>query len=369
MKTVLHVIDTTGPGGAETIFLQLAKNMADKGYRSIALIRGNGWVQSQLEELNIPFHVINCKGSFNLGYLITIIKLIKKEKVNIIQSHLLGSNVYCSLAAIFTQARVFATFHGMVDIKPDERFKTIKLIALRLGCKKIIAVTDTLKDSIKSLPIINRSRVTTIYNGIDINRYKKIDASDFRSKLNLSDDDILIGSLGNIRQPKNYPLAIETIYKLHEKGHKVHYAVAGDGNAEQMQPLDKLIRKYDLSDYVHLLGFTRETQAFLSALNIFLMTSTSEGHPLALTQAMANGLPIVSTRCGVELIVTDNVEAILSPSMTADSLTGCIEKIINDGDLANKMGQNAFIKAQNQYALDAMFDQYMSLYQHSQEQI
>ncbi len=61
MKTVLHVIDTTGPGGAETIFLQLAKKVAENGHKSIALIRGSGWVQSQLEQLNTPFYVTYCR--------------------------------------------------------------------------------------------------------------------------------------------------------------------------------------------------------------------------------------------------------------------------------------------------------------------
>jgi len=202
MKTVLHVIDTTGPGGAETIFLQLAQKVAENGHKSIALIRGSGWVQSQLEQLNIPFYVIDCKGSFNLKYLLSLVKLIRAEKVDIIQSHLLGSSVYCSMAGIITKTRVISTFHGIVDISPNERFRKIKLLALRLGSSKIVAVTDILYKMICDLGTIPSSKITTICNGIDISLYKKIATQEYRDKLNINKGDILIGSLGNIRTQK-----------------------------------------------------------------------------------------------------------------------------------------------------------------------
>ncbi|HFD31796.1 MAG TPA: glycosyltransferase [Gammaproteobacteria bacterium] len=362
MKTVLHVIDTTGPGGAETIFLQLAKKVAENGHKSIALIRGNGWVQSQLEQFNIPFYIIDCKGSFNLKYLLSLIKLIRTEKVDVIQSHLLGSSVYCSMAGIITKTRVISTFHGMVDISPNERFRKIKLMALQLGCDKIVAVTDVLYKMICDLGTIKSTKITTICNGIDINLYKKIETKEYRNKLNINDNEILIGSLGNIRTPKNYSLAIKTIKEIHKQGWKVHYAIAGQGNDQQMAPLQQLISELNLTDYVHILGFTKKTQSFLSSIDIFLMSSSSEGHPLALTQAMANALPIVSTKSGVELIAIDEKEAIISSSMTPANLASALISLLNDNSLAKTIGQNAFDKAKEKFTLDAMFHTYFKLY-------
>ncbi len=362
MKTVLHVIDTTGPGGAETIFLQLAKKVAENGYRSIALIRGSGWIQSQLEQLGIPFYIIDCKGSFNLKYLSSLVKLILTKKVDVIQSHLLGSSVYCSMAGIITKTRVISTFHGMVDISPNERFLKTKLLALQLGSSKIVAVTDILRKMICDLGTIQSSKVTTIYNGIDISLYKKISTKEYRNKLNINENDILIGSLGNIRTPKNYPLAIKTIKEIHKQDWKVHYAIAGQGNNKQMAPLVKLIDELNLNGYVHLLGFTEKTQSFLSSIDIFLMNSSSEGHPLALTQAMANELPIVSTKSGVELIVIDKKEALISGSMTPKELADMIILLLKNDNLAKTIGKNAFYKAKEKFTLDSMYQAYLELY-------
>ncbi len=362
MKTVLHVIDTTGPGGAETIFLQLAKKVAENGHRSIALIRGSGWVQSQLEQLSIPFYVIDCKGSFNIKYLSSLIKLIRSEKVDVIQSHLLGSSVYCSMAGTITKTRVISTFHGMVDISPNERFRKIKLLALQFGSSKIVAVTDALHKMVCDLGTIKKSKITTIYNGIDISSYEKITAREYRNKLNIHENETLIGSLGNIRTPKNYSLAIKTIKEVHKQGWKVHYAIAGQGNEKQMAPLITLINELDLNDYVHLLGFTEKAQSFLSSIDIFLMSSSSEGHPLALTQAMANALPIASTKSGVELIAETEKEALISDSMIPADLASAIILLLNDNNLSKTIGQNAFHKAKERFTLDAMFHAYLKLY-------
>lgn len=362
MKTILNVIDTTGPGGAETIFIQLAKEIANRGNRSIALIRGSGWVEQQLKENNIPVHIIDCKGSFNIKYLFAMVKLIRSENVDVIQSHLLGSNVYSSIAGMLTRTRVISTFHGLVDISPSERFRTIKLLALRFGSYKIVTVTDKLKNLVTKLPVINKNQVATIYNGIDTDAFKKIDTTSLRTKLGITSNDILIGSLGNIRKPKDYPLAIKTIKALHDQGRKVHYAIAGQGSDKQQYPLIELIKKYNLNKYIHILGFTKDTQAFLSSLDVFLMTSSSEGHPLALTQAMVSEAPIVSTKSGVEEIVENGKEALVTDSNTDKELAQKIIELLKDNSLGKLIAKNSLRKSTTQFSLKSMFNAYFELY-------
>ena len=145
MKTILHVIDTTGPGGAETVFINLADKIREQGYRCIALIRGKGWVYDELQRRRIETVVLDCKGSFNLSFLRQLIKLIKKEQVDIIQSHLLGSNIYCAMAGILARKPVFATFHGAVDVANKERFLKLKCFILNRGVRQFITVSETLK--------------------------------------------------------------------------------------------------------------------------------------------------------------------------------------------------------------------------------
>ena len=82
MITILHVIDTTGPGGAESIFIELSDRMRCRGYRCIPLIRGPGWVKEELERRGLKPELIDAKGSFNLAYLGKLLKLIRRERVD-----------------------------------------------------------------------------------------------------------------------------------------------------------------------------------------------------------------------------------------------------------------------------------------------
>ena len=73
MKTILHTIDTTGPGGAETVFIDLVTGLPATRYRSIAVIRGEGWVCDELRRRGVEPVFMNNKGSFNLRYLTRLV--------------------------------------------------------------------------------------------------------------------------------------------------------------------------------------------------------------------------------------------------------------------------------------------------------
>ena len=363
--TVLHLIESTGPGGGETIYIDLAQAAKDEGYRSITVVSGPGWVQSELELRGLEHRVIDCKGTLNFRFLRKVIGLIRSEGVTRIQSHFFGTAVYACMAGLLCRVPVVATIHGHVDIAPKERARLLKLLIIRLGAKKVVAVTDQLKSFLLSQPLLTEKLVATVYNGIDADSFSRIESNHHRMNAGIGDAP-LIGSLGNIREPKNYPLAIATIAKLHERGHKVHYAVAGQGSDEKMAELEALATELGIADFVHLLGFKESTQAFLSELDIFLMSSSSEGHPLALTQAMINGVPIVSTPSGVEEIVIDGVEAAISPNHDAEALADSIARLLEDESYANYLTATAKMKALTHFSKESMTRQYMALYRDSE---
>jgi len=233
-KVILHLIDTTGPGGAETVFIQLADKIRDFGKHSIIVIRGSGWVEKELINRGLTPIIIPVKGSFAIGFLFKFIKLIKKNKVNIIQSHLLGSNVYAAIAGMLTRTPVVATYHGMVDVNPNERFKWLKHSVMKCGINSYVAVSQKLLDYIRELNLLDKKKTCVIYNGVDLKRYttsKPVnlgtpdifeETAPLRSSYNIPPDSILIGSLGNIRTAKAYDVLIDAGALLVKKYPKLH---------------------------------------------------------------------------------------------------------------------------------------------------
>lgn len=361
LPTILHVIDTTGPGGAETVFTQLADACNKNGYRSIAVIRGAGWVEDQLKKLNVEYHIIDCKGSFNLRFLWALVRLIRKEKIQTLQSHLLGSNVYCSLAGLLTRVMVVSTFHGHVDISPNERFRTAKFALVAAGSKVVVSVTEDLGYAIRAMGnkrLANKTQV--IANGIDVNELGKLPIQ----RLNVgSGSKVIFGSLGNIRPAKNYMLAVDFIYNLVSSGVDAELRLAGDDTKKLAQELREYIAEKKLIKQVKLFGFIDNVPEFFNGIDVFLMTSSSEGHPLALTQAMAAGKPILTTPSGVEEIVKNGETAFISKQHTAESLFSCFSEMQNvSASKLEVIVNQSRLLAQEKYSLSAMCQNYFELY-------
>lgn len=359
--TVLHVIDTTGPGGAETVFLALAEGCIKQGYRSVALIRGPGWVEQQLKMRAIPYYIRDCKGSLNLKFLFQMFSIIRKEKVTHIQSHLLGSNVYTSIMGLFTRLPVTATFHGHVDISPDERFRNAKLALIKMGARHVVSVTEDLKNTInRTTGSYCRLDPTVIPNGIDLSDLEKLPVHAMRK----SDKPLILGCLGNVRPAKNYPLAIEFVRLLKSKGINVKLRIAGDDTKSGAIELKQKVKAFGLEEHVEFLGFTDDVPSFFESIDVFLMTSSSEGHPLALTQALAAAKPILSTRNGVERVVPEHL-MFLADQHTAASLFTALESLEQSAQSAE--GSERLVEGRkyvnDYYSEDVMRQRYTNLYE------
>lgn len=355
-KSILHIIDTTGPGGAETIFTQLAAETQKRGIKSIALIRGEGWVAEQLRAAGIRTCFYNCKGSFNFSYLKFLVKLIKEENVTLIQSHLLGSNVYASIAGLLARVPVIATFHGFVDISEKERFGAAKFLAIRFGARRVVAVTQQLYAALAERSYFDKKKLMVIPNGIDLSFFPEKQSVSIESKVH-------IGCLGNVRSAKNYPLAINALNELVTSYNLDAYLhIAGDDKNQLANDCKALVEKLNLTERVIWHGFINSAADYLASLDVYLLSSTSEGHPLALTQAMSVGLPIVVTDCGVDTVVRDGHSALIAINNDATDVAKKINAVISNDELRKSIAQNASNDARKYWGLDATFRKYFSIY-------
>jgi glycosyltransferase involved in cell wall biosynthesis len=354
---VLHLIDTTGPGGAETIFTELAHHSIELGYGSIALIRGDGWVKRRLAELGVETLIADCKGSFNLRFLRTLRDTIKARRIDLIHANLLGSNVYAALAGLLTQTPVIATFHGAVDIAARERLAWAKMGLVKTGAH-VVAVSDNLRDELADHLRMTPDRISLIANAIDCARFAAA-----RQHIHRTPDaePFIIGALGNIRPAKAYDVALRTMAHLRAGGRRARLRIAGDPKEPLQSELVRLSHELDVSANVEFVGFVKDPAAYLASLDAFLLTSSSEGHPLAITQAMATALPIVATRCGVERIL-NNEQAWLEPVNDAAGLARAIQEVMDNPSLAAARGAAAQKRAFDLYDYAAMLCRYDELY-------
>ncbi|NMH59048.1 glycosyltransferase [Alteromonas ponticola] len=358
---ILHLIDTTGPGGAEEVFIALADRIRTENVDSVVVIRGEGYVAQKLRKKGLEPIIIDSKGSFNFKLIRALCKIIKHEKVNLIQSHLLGSNVYASIVGLVMRIPVVATYHGMVDVSPNERFKKLKLWFMRSGISHFVAVSQSLKRKIEQHNLLVSSKTSVIYNGVDVQKYQVNRNNTLKRTLGIANSTFLFGALGNIRSAKRYDLLLEATHLLNQWGLDVAVVIAGDPKASLRTKLDEQIAQNNIQN-VHFVGFIEDTPDYLNNLDAFVLTSDAEGFSISTIEAMACGLPVICTKCGgpEEIISSPEQGSLVDIDATsiAEAMRSTIQKKAEDEIVIT----SAISRVNSAFSLEAMTRQYKACY-------
>ncbi|KAB2889086.1 MAG: glycosyltransferase [Desulfobulbaceae bacterium] len=361
MIRVLHSIDTTGPGGAETVFVNLVKGLDPETFESFAVIRGEGWVCETLRSHEIEPIFVQSRGSFNIKYLLELMRIIRKYRIDIVQSHLLGSNLYCCLAGVLCRVPVITTFHGFVDTSAQERLMGLKTRMINLGSSGIVFVSDGLRKKFVQTFGFSNTKSVTIYNGVDTEIFHPQRDTSIREQLGLKKDDILIGAVGNIRPAKGYDLFLQAARIIHEQYPGTRFVVAGQGAGELYDSLLRLRQELKLEDVFFFLGFQNDAPKFLNNLDIFCLPSTSEGFSISTIEAMACGVPVVATRSGgPEEIISDGEDGRLVKA-AVDEIAQSIISLIEDLPCRQRFSVHSIEKIDRCYSIASMIRSYESL--------
>lgn len=363
LPCILHAIDTTGPGGAETVFLDLTENLTLEGYRSVAIIKGPGWVEDQLKIRGIAYYIVKPGSGFSLRYYLALIRIIRQNNVKLIQAHLLGSTLTYSILSLFLGIPLVATLHGRVDVNPNERFIYLKNFLMRISVNRLIAVSNDLANYIAERGLFNKCDICVIYNGIKTENYGKNKLADIRQALQLNEEAILIGSVGNVRPAKAYHVLIEAAKDVVNYNANIHFVIAGHQKAELMRELDVLIDQYGIRKNMHFMGFQQNSAQFLGQMDLFALSSNTEGFSISTIEAMATGLPIVVTRCGgPEEIVAHQVTGLMVPVNDGASFAEALIVLIKDPALQEKLALAGQQHAYDTFSINKLLSLYKNEY-------
>lgn len=363
MINVLHAIDTGGPGGAETVFINLVTGLEKHNCRSHAVIPRKGWVYEQLTERGIDPIIVNSKGGFSLKYLYHLISIIKSKKIDIVLSHLFGSNVYCSLAGLICRIPVISVFHGFVDTSDNESLVDWKFRLINWGSKHIVFVSNQLKAHYHQHTTVSRKKSITIYNGIDTDIFKPARADNIRKELGFTEENIVFGSIGNIRPAKGYDVLINAAAQVVKEFPHCRFVIAGQGSGELYERLLTQVKDLNLKEFVKLIGFRSNVANLLNNLDIFVLPSTTEGFSISTIEAMACGIPVLVTQSGgPEEIVEHEVNGKMVKSGSVESLSiGLREVIEKKNEVRNKVVK-ALNDVNSNFTIQSMIKCYSNLF-------
>jgi glycosyltransferase involved in cell wall biosynthesis len=360
-NSVMHVIDTGGPGGAETVFLQIATGLDPARFRSVAVVGDNGWLPEQLEKYSLVPHILAAKGSFKTGYLLALHRLVRHHKIDVIVAHLYGSAVYASLLGRIICVPVVSVLHGQSDVAHSDRLAPLRSGIVRKGSRKVIFVSEHLKDHLGPRLRLVESQCAVIPNGVDAEVFRPCRDRSLRSELDLADDVILVGAIGNIRSPKAYDVLLRAARILLDRSQRFHFIIAGDCSNDLGRELVELSRSLGIEQQLSFLGLRADVARILHNLDAFVLSSRTEGFSIACIEAMACGIPVIATRSGGPEEILEGGAGILVPTDDPEAIAQAVDDVTSSKGLAEALTTKALKRVHQQYSLGRMVSQYEAL--------
>lgn len=362
---ILHIIETGGPGGAETVLLNIVNHLDKSKYRSLVVLLKTGWLYQKLKESNIPTTILGSAHSYDLGFLLRLWRLIQREKIDLIHSHLPDVNLYSCLAGFIAGIPVVTTYHGQI-MRSKKRTGPNNLKCFLIGrlSTRIVTVSDWLRNDLAQRVHFPMWKLKTIYNGVDWKRFPfSFDSTIKKKELKIKQDEKVVGMVANLRRTKGYPYFIRAAGIIAKNLPQVKFLIIGEMDDTLKDEIIKEVKSLDLSDKVILLGFREDVPELLKTLDVFVLSSISEGLSIATIEAMTAGVPVVVTKSGgPQEVVVEGKSGFLVPPKDEKSLAEKVLLLLKNQGLATSMGKEAQVQAKVKFSIDIMIKNYQKVY-------
>ena len=303
--------------------------------------------KKELKELNVPFyHVDFSRKITNILSNIKAYKQIKnlmlKNKYKFVHCHSPIGGVCGRIAGHSTSTPVIYTAHGFYFFKvaPLKNWLLSYPVERYLARWTDVLITINKEDYARAKKSFKAGRVKYIPGvGLDTRKFSEVvvDRLAKRRELKVPEEAIVLLSVGELNRNKNHEVIIRAISNLNKSN--IYYIICGQGPLENH--LRTLSKKLGLEKYVKLLGYRKDLAEVYKSADIFAFPSRREGLGLAALEAMASGLPIVTSN--VHGIVDYSVDGVTGYTCSPTDISGfvrAIERLSNNDDLKIKMGQH-----------------------------
>jgi glycosyltransferase involved in cell wall biosynthesis len=346
-------------GGQERVALDLAAAQVRRGHEVCVITLApppHGALASEFVARGVAIHGVPKGPSFDLRLIARLARLLRDERVDVVHTHNPQPLAYGAAAGRLARTAVVHTKHG---VNPD---RGRRLWLRRLGghlAHAYVAVSPATADVARDNRECPARRLHVIANGVDLDAYAPdaVARRETRAELRVPAEAFLLGTVGRVSIEKDHALLVRAAGPL--LGPRVRLVIAGDG--AELANLRAEVKRYE--PWVILTGVRRDVPRVLAALDAFVLSSRSEGLPLALLEAMACGLPSVATNVGGVADVLDHGSAgRLVPPRDEEALRRSLEALMADPAAARELGERARERARR-YDAAGVVDQYMELYQ------
>lgn len=359
---VAQFIDTESAGGAETVVLDLCRQLQGQGLEPVLLHFGSDYLaaradQEGLEQLVVPGWRQYKSFKTLPSFILQLRRFLRQQHIDVLHSHLYGPITAAAPACLLGGIPHIGTLHDVYVVA--ERPARIHLLqAAALSGTRLVCVSKDMERFYRQRAYFGKHALQTIYNGT--RQQPAAETTGLRAALGLKAEDLVIACVGRLVSLKNHRLLLQAFSRL-EPALSARLLLIGDGPMEEQLLL--WAQELGVQDRVQLLGRRSDVPELLAVSDMFALTSETEGLSCSILEAMSAGLPAVVTAVGgnPELVV-DGETGFLIPPGDAQQLHARLHALALDPGLRQRLGQAAQARAAALFSLDAMLESYLRLY-------
>ncbi len=358
----MQVLLNLGKGGMESMAVGLAAGLRARGYQPVlvALDRG-GEHEAALREADVPYHVMGGRRWLDPRAHLRLAALFRRLGAAVVHTHHFGSLFHALPATgLAGTPRLVHTEHSFEYLKSRGDYR-LALGAMALRCDAFAVVGHSMADYYRDRVGVGADRLRVITNGIDPERYRRpADAAAARERLGL-DSGVLVGTAGRLFPEKDYGVLIRAFHQASAELPALRLAIIGDGPLRG--DLEALARSLGIADRVRFLGWREDVAALLPLLDLFVLSSLHEALPLVILEAMASGVPVVSTPVGeIPAVVGGSTGGAFFPVGDVPALAALLGELGRDPQRRERLGSAARERVRAHYGHATMVDRYLEAY-------
>ena len=304
-----------------------------------------------------------------------LIKIIKDNEVDTVHAHNFAAGFSAGIAARFAGVPMVMSVHQdiseYVTSSPNKIRRMLSILRGQISLsvykisaflsKRIVCVSEFVKQSMAKNGF-NCKKVEVICNGINIASEKQFSLQGkFRKLLGITSGNILIASVGRLHQVKGYKYLIESAKSILKSHEKVKFVLIGEG--DERKTLELQVEEAGIESSFLFAGHRDDVLDILEEIDIFVLSSLSEGFPTVLLEAMAMKKPVIATRVGgVPEIIEHERDGLLVESCSSSQIVEALYRIIDDNALKNMISKNGYDKVKGQFSIDVQVNKFDKIY-------
>ncbi|NIR50943.1 glycosyltransferase family 4 protein [candidate division KSB1 bacterium] len=357
-----------GVFGAEQMMLELVHALCKSPFEPIiGVIENRNKFCTELARTaalsGLRSQVFKCSRPFDPRTAYQIRKFIQETCIDLVHAHGYKANFYALMGTLYSKIPCMATCHPWTETDYSLKARAYSFMD-RIWLRKmdaVVAVSDEVRQQLSTHN--QKTKVDVIPNGIDVDRFNGLEKDfNLRRHLACSSSDLVIGAIGRLVPEKGHPFLIASAKAICEKYPHAKVLFVGDGPLRQQ--LERQVAELRLNSHVKFLGGRPDVPALLSVIDIFVLSSVSEGLPMVLLEAMAAAKPIVATAVGaIPKVISHHDSGLLVPPKDSQALTNAIEFFVKNQREAVRMASAARRMVLANYSSKHMAQKYLKHYE------